>query len=115
MNDLCTENISPKAKLEKRKKKTTFQTEPSGSLIRVVAVVGAVALRLAPAHDILRRAPVVAVVPDPAVALKLGPPLHGDLAAVKLALVLDARLLSLLARRLPRVAPREVVELPERV
>ena len=50
---------------------------------------------------------------QPALLLELAPSLHRDLRAVELALVLDTRLLRLLARRLARVAPREVVELPE--
>jgi hypothetical protein len=48
----------------------------------------------------------------PPLPLKLAPALHGDLAAVELALVLDAGLLGLLAGRLAGVSPRKVVELP---
>lgn len=48
----------------------------------------------------------------PPLLLELAPALHGDLAAVELALVLDAGLLRLLAGRLAGVSPREVVELP---
>ena len=53
--------------------------------------------------------------PRSLIALELGPAFHGDLAAVELALVLEAGLLGLLPGRLARVAPREVVELPEGV
>ena len=70
--------------------------------------------RLAPATGaIVLHAPVA--VADPPVALKFGPSLHRDLAAVKLTLIFDACLLRLLSRRLSRIAPREVVKLPERV
>ena len=43
---------------------------------------------------------------------EITPPLHGDLAAVKLAFVFDAGLLGLLASRLPGVAPTEIIEFP---
>lgn len=49
----------------------------------------------------------------PAVLLELSPSLHGDFARIEFALILDTRLLGLLASRLPRVTPREVVKLPE--
>lgn len=45
--------------------------------------------------------------------LKVAPALHRDLAAVKLALILIPGFLHLLARRLPRFTPAEVVEFPE--
>lgn len=38
---------------------------------------------------------------------------HGDLTAIELALIFQACLLRLLARRLARVAPAKVIELPE--
>ena len=65
-------------------------------------------------RDALLRGP-ERVVPNPPLPLELGPALHGDLAAVELAHVLDTGLLRLLAGGLPRLAPREVVELPEGV
>ena len=72
--------------------------------------------RLAATRQVLPRAGTGPVcVLDPTVTLKLGPPLHGDLAAVKLALVLDTRLLCLFPGRLSRVTPREVVKLPESI
>lgn len=48
----------------------------------------------------------------PPLPLKLAPALHRDLTAVELALVLNTRLLRLLARRFASISPREVVELP---
>ena len=46
---------------------------------------------------------------------KVVPSSHRDLAAVKLALILETRLLRGLARGLSCVAPTEVVKLPKRV
>lgn len=51
---------------------------------------------------------------DPAFVLKVLPPLHRDLAAVELAVVLVASLLRL-ACRLPRITPREIIKLPVRI
>ncbi|POR38223.1 hypothetical protein TPAR_01575 [Tolypocladium paradoxum] len=67
----------------------------------------------ASADDILPRAPVAAL--GALLALKLCPSLHGDLAAVEFALVLDAALLGLFPGRLTGLAPREVVKLPKGV
>lgn len=67
----------------------------------------------AAADDIIARAPVGAL--GALLALELGPALHGDLGAIELALVLEAGLLGLLAGRLARIAPGEVVKLPEGV
>lgn len=52
--------------------------------------------------------------PQPPLLLKVAPPLHGDLTAVEFAVALVAAFAraALLARRLPRVAPAEVVEVP---
>lgn len=44
--------------------------------------------------------------------LEVAPSFHRDLATVKLSLVLDPSLLRLLSRRLPGIAPAEVVKLP---
>lgn len=46
---------------------------------------------------------------------KVVPALHRDLAAIEFALVFQPCLLGLLSRRLPSVAPTEVVKLPERI
>lgn len=51
----------------------------------------------------------------PPLLLELAPSLHRDFTAVELALVLNTRLLRLLACRLASISPREVVELPVRV
>ncbi len=49
----------------------------------------------------------------PAVSLELVPSLHGNLGAVKLTLVFDACLLSLLTSSLASITPGEVIEFPE--
>lgn len=51
--------------------------------------------------------------PRPAIQLKLAPPLHDDLAAVKLAVGVLVTATLDLAVRLPCVAPGKVVKLPE--
>lgn len=54
---------------------------------------------------------------DAPLLLEIAPPLHGNLAAIKLAILIVASLVGarLGARRLARVAPGEVVEVPEGV
>src|SRR5690625_4187192 len=85
--------------------------------IRIVLLVVVVALghcpaAVASADHVFPRAPVGAL--GSLLALKLGPPLHGDLAAVELSLSLVTALLAV-ATILSRVAPREVVNTPEAV
>lgn len=77
----------------------------------IVLVAGRHRPGVATSDDVLLGAPVVAA--RPTIALELGPPLHGDLAAVELALVFETRLLRLLACCLPGITPGEVVEFPE--
>lgn len=57
----------------------------------------------------------MAIVAQSALTLKLGPALHSNLAAIKLALVFVASFPGLPVRRLSGVAPGEIVKLPERV
>ena len=47
--------------------------------------------------------------------LKVSPPFHSNLTAVKFSLILNARLLGLLSRCLPSLTPTKIVELPVRV
>lgn len=62
-------------------------------------------------------APALRRSPQAPLLLEIPPPLHGDLAAVELAVLVVPALVGagLGARRLPRVAPGEVVEVPEAV
>lgn len=68
--------------------------------------------RLASSSQVLPRVGPVCTL-DPAIALKLGPPLHGNLAAIEFTFVLDTSLLCLFSCSLSSLTPREVIKLPE--